>query len=82
LSVIVALESSNDKVPDYVNYMKAFTLLNLRSFNQASGDFRKPLNDWKYHERILFDAQNPPINDSYGNQYNRLMDLYKRVYRK
>jgi RHS repeat-associated protein len=74
LSVIIAFESSNGRVPDDVSYMKAWTLLNIRSYHQAHGYNYRPLENWKHHQRDMFTAKN--IGGSYENQYNALLGWY------
>ena len=74
LSVIIAFESSNGRVPNDASYMKAWTLLNIRSYHQAHGYNYRPLENWKRHERDMFSAKN--IGGSYESQYNALLSWY------
>jgi RHS repeat-associated protein len=80
LIVLIAMESSSGKVPDNVNSMKAWALLNLRSFHQTSGlkHYRRltPFEDWKNHERPLLYEQG--ISGGIENQVAQLLKLYEK----
>ena len=57
LIVLIAMESSSGIVPDYVSYMKAWALLNIRSYHRSSGlsyyGNLTPFQDWHNHESGL-----------------------------
>jgi hypothetical protein len=57
LTAITAMESSSGNVPNDVNYLKAWALLNARSYNRANGNFYgNAIVDWKHHERDLLNS--------------------------
>ena len=62
LIVLIAFESYSGRVPDNVNYMKAWALLNLRSFHRTSGldqyNHLTPFEDWKSVERGVIGSKN------------------------
>jgi hypothetical protein len=76
LAVLIALESSSGVVPDDVNYMKAWALLNIRSYHQAYNRNLRPFESWKHHERPLLDELR--IGGTYDAQVAELLRWYQR----
>jgi RHS repeat-associated protein len=73
LVLLIAMESSSGKVPDEVNYMKAWALLNKISFDIAHGKYTSAWNSWKNHERGLLDAYGV-TPDKVSNMYNDYLE--------
>jgi len=69
-------------VPDDVNYMKAWALLNAHSYKQAWKIFNRPFDDWKAHERPLFNDPAIAISGSYEQQTTKLLEWYGRYSRE
>jgi RHS repeat-associated protein len=53
LITLIVMESSSGNVPDYVNYQKAWALLNLRSYNISKKPRDPELLNWRNHESEL-----------------------------
>jgi len=76
LIAIAAMESTSGWVPDYVNYMKTWSLLNLRSSHQSAGYEYTPFEDWKNSERPTLDSQQ--IKGTVEEQINKLLIYYEK----
>ncbi len=78
LIVLIAMESSSGNVPDYINYQKAWTLLNLRAYTRFNGQKRESaLAYWRMHESALLDSPTINIKGTIAEQEKKLLSFYE-----